>query len=128
MKKTAFIYFSLILSINSLLANTITVSGDVKDKNTGEPIPYANIVLIDTNLGASTDIDGHFIIPRVPVKDYTLRVMVIGYKTIDYIIKESVDNIKLNFDLEKSIVSLDEINVSAERTRFEEKVEISTIN
>ena len=124
MKKTAFIYFSLILSINSLLANTITVSGDVKDKNTGEPIPYANIVLIDTNLGASTDIDGHFIIPRVPVKDYTLRVMVIGYKTIDYIIKESVDNIKLNFDLEKSIVSLDEINVSAERTRFEEKVEI----
>ena len=37
-------------------------------------------------------------------------------------------NIKLQFSLEKSIISLDEINISAERTRFQEKVEISTIN
>ena len=86
MKKTTFILISIIFTSNFLLSNTITISGDIKDKNTGEPIPYANIVLINTNLGTSSDIDGHFIIPRVPINGYTLRVMVIGYKTIDYII------------------------------------------
>ena len=128
MKKITFILINIIFASNFLLSNTITISGDIKDKNTGEPIPYANIVLINANLGTSSDIDGHFIIPRVPINGYTLRVMVIGYKTLDHIILETYKNVKLNFNLEKSIVSLDEINISAERTRFEEKVEISTIN
>lgn len=123
-----YILFNLIISLNFLLSNTITISGDINDKDTGEPIPYANIVLIDTNLGSSSDIDGHFIIPRVPIQNYTLRVMVIGYKTLDMKILENDNNIKLQFNLEKSIISLDEINISAERTRFQEKVEISTIN
>ena len=48
--------------------------------------------------------------------------MVIGYKTLDYIILKTDKNIKLVFNLDRSIVSLDEINISAERTRFEELI------
>ena len=82
---------------------------------------------METNLGSSSDIDGHLLYQEYQ-KNYTIRVMVIGYKTLDSEILKSDQNIKLQFSLEKSIISLDEINISAERTRFQEKVEISTIN
>ena len=102
--------FYIILSYNFVFPITITISGDIKDKNTGEPIPYANIILLNTDFGTSSDIDGHFIIPKVPPNKYSIKVMVIGYKTLDHTLDYIENNIKLYFELEISVLTLDEIN------------------
>jgi len=58
---------------------TATVSGTVKDAQTGNALPGANVLLVGTGLGASTDLEGHYSIANVPPGSYTLRVSYVGY-------------------------------------------------
>jgi TonB-dependent receptor len=57
-----------------------SISGVVKDSQTGEPLPGANVMLTKTSLGASTDIEGKFTIQNVPPGSYTIRATYVGYK------------------------------------------------
>jgi TonB-dependent receptor len=61
------------------------ISGQVKTADTKEPLPGANVFLQGTKLGASTDLNGNFVIPIVPAGHYKLVIRYIGYqtKTID---------------------------------------------
>ena len=67
-----------------------TVSGTVKDSQTGEPLPGANVMLVKTSLGASTDVDGKYAIKDVPPGSYTLRATYVGYteKQVSVQVKE----------------------------------------
>ncbi len=56
-----------------------TITGKVADTN-GEPIPYANIILEGTTIGAAGDIDGNYRITNVPAGDYIVSASVIGYR------------------------------------------------
>jgi hypothetical protein len=58
---------------------TNSLVGRVVDKETNEPIVGANVVVVGTTLGASTDAEGKFRINRVPVGFYALRISSIGY-------------------------------------------------
>ena len=58
------------------------IAGIVKDKQTGEPLPGVNVLIEGTTLGASTDIDGYYVIVSVPVGVHQLKVSYIGYKEI----------------------------------------------
>ena len=63
----------------SLFAQNGTVKGNVTDTK-GIAIPYANVVLVGTTMGAAADVNGNYVISSVPAGNYTLRVTVIGYK------------------------------------------------
>jgi len=56
-----------------------SISGKIVDKLSGEKLPFANVHLEGTSLGASTDDDGKYIIPQVPPGDYNLITTYIGY-------------------------------------------------
>ena len=49
------------------------IMGVVSDKSSGEPLPGVNIILENTRMGASSDIDGYYVILNVPVSTFTLR-------------------------------------------------------
>jgi len=57
-----------------------SIEGTVRDAQTKDPLPGANLMLVKTSLGASTDVDGKFIIRNVPAGSYTLRATYIGYQ------------------------------------------------
>ena len=69
------------LSLSGMLAfaQNRTVTGTVVDAN-GEPIPGANVIIVGTQVGATTDFDGNFSIPNVS-KNAALQVSFIGYAT-----------------------------------------------
>ncbi|MCR5745265.1 MAG: TonB-dependent receptor [Bacteroidales bacterium] len=69
---------ALVLSMGSLLAQNITVTGKVVDKNK-EPIVGAYVVVLGTSAGTSTNVDGGYVI-SVPANG-TLQFTCIGYKT-----------------------------------------------
>jgi TonB-dependent receptor len=71
----------LILLTQSLLAGG-TIKGVIVDNQTGDALPGANIVVKGTSIGASTDLDGVYLIPNVPAGEQTLEVSYIGYKTV----------------------------------------------
>jgi len=57
-----------------------TVSGTVTDAQTNEPLISANILVVGTSLGTTTDIDGNFTL-EVPVGSTQLDVSYTGYTT-----------------------------------------------
>ncbi|MDZ7372620.1 MAG: TonB-dependent receptor [candidate division KSB1 bacterium] len=59
------------------------IRGTVRDSVTAEPLVGANVFLVGTGFGSSTNLEGEYVIPRVPEGSYTLRVSFIGYKRKD---------------------------------------------
>ncbi len=58
-----------------------SIEGTVRDAQTGEPLPGANVMLTGTSLGNSSDIHGRFAIRNVPPGSYTIRATYVGYST-----------------------------------------------
>ncbi len=75
-----------------------TVTGMVMDKNTGEPLPGANVSVKDTYIGASTDIEGRFVIRNAPVGPQILVVNYIGYEDLELRVTVPQNKV-LNVDL-----------------------------
>jgi len=58
------------------------ISGKVRDRETGEPLPGANVLIAGTKLGTATDQKGDFVFRGVPAGEYVLQVSFIGYQSM----------------------------------------------
>jgi len=74
-------------------ATTGKITGVITDAATGEPIVGVTVMVVGTNLGAQTDMDGRYTIINVPVDTYTLRISSVGYSTLE------VSNVAVSVDL-----------------------------
>lgn len=61
------------------------IVGKVVDKQTGDPLPGAGVIILETGQGTATDIDGSYILLNVRPGTYTLKASYIGYR--DQIVK-----------------------------------------
>ena len=62
-----------------------SISGIVIDSNTGDPIPYANVILYDSlkqKQGARTDLDGKFKFTKLKSGTYSLDITYVGYTAL----------------------------------------------
>jgi hypothetical protein len=96
------------------------MKGKVYDKDTKDPIPFANIVLyIDSTIkaGATSDFDGNFIIKPITPGTYDVKTTYIGYKTaITKGIIINADQIRFyDIAMEPTTLMLDECVVSEYR-------------
>lgn len=84
LKKLLFTLCIVLASWSLALAQQGRLKGVIKDKDTGEPIPFANVVLENGGTqvgGASTDFDGNYDINPIPPGTYDLRATFVGYNT-----------------------------------------------
>ena len=67
-----------------------------------EPLPGANIVLKNTNIGTSTNFDGEFEFPKPLKEGDVLVISFLGYKTQEIIIKNNqlALNAKIDFNIQ----------------------------
>jgi len=94
------IYF-FILSVPVFAAGNGIIEGYVKDKTTGEPLAFSNVMLVGTSLGTASDINGKYYISNIPPGSYTIRCSFIGYKKKDVkIVVRNNQIVKLNFELD----------------------------
>lgn len=84
MCKTLFINFFIILLMvsNALAQTTGKIAGRIMDGDTGEPLPGVNVYIHDSKLGASSDLEGDFLIINVPPGTYDIEFQMIGYGTV----------------------------------------------
>ena len=85
---------------------TGTIYGTVTGKITGDPLAYANVVVLGTKMGGMALLDGSYRIIRVPAGIYTVKAMMMGYATeVKTGIKvEKGAEIEVNFALREMIV------------------------
>ena len=92
--------------------NSITISGIVKDKESGETLPFANVFVKDTNIGTTTNEDGFFTLFNVPSETSTLQVQYIGYKVEILVLNQEIVKNKIIILLIPDDNQLDEVVVS----------------
>lgn len=105
------------------------INGYVKDASSGEPLSYANIVIVNSDFGAAADVRGYYVIPALPPGNYTIRAMMLGYAAAEKNIElQHGSDLRTDFELIVQAIEQESITVTAERTRFEKKVEVSRMN
>jgi TonB-dependent receptor len=62
-------------------ASSGSITGRVLDKESGDPLPGANVILQGASIGASTGLDGKYELRNVPTGKRSIRVTYIGYVT-----------------------------------------------
>lgn len=96
------------------IAQSIVVSGTVKDKLTNEPIPGVSVTVKGKTIGSSTDQNGRFSFTTTEKPPFTLSVTFVGYTTIERLVTGATSN--LSFELESGAILGQEVVVSASRT------------
>ncbi len=87
----------------------VSVKGKVIDNSSKKPIPYANIYLLNSNIGTISNNDGEFIL-KIPQNktNQPIRISFMGYKNQDL----TIDQIQLNnnlIELATEVVTLKEL-------------------
>ena len=108
LKKILYIILLLLFGLNGF-AQLTKVRGTVIDKETKEPIPFANVYFKGTKIGTITDFNGYFFIETRTASD-SLAVSFLGYK--DVLKKISQHHFQeINFEMEKQGITLQEVKI-----------------
>jgi hypothetical protein len=99
------------------------ISGVVKDLQTGEPLPFANVFLNNTTVGATTNQAGEFHIHPPQYGSYKLIVSYIGYETYEKeVVIHSGVVLRIPILMAPAKRMLNEISVKASRDKEWEKL------
>lgn len=125
-----FVIVILLLAVSIAHAGvTGKISGQVIDRETGEGLPGANVVVKGTTLGASADINGNFFILNIPAGIYVVEATMIGYTPVEYKdVRVSIDlTTAINFNLSSTVLDLGQVvSIIAERPLIQKDVTAST--
>jgi len=95
-----------------------TLSGVVRDKQTGEALPFANVGVKGTVLGTFTNADGYFTLVNVPSDTSTLLISYIGYQTATIFLSPDLPVTNLLIEMESSAQTLKEVVISGEQEQL----------
>ncbi|WP_337873441.1 carboxypeptidase-like regulatory domain-containing protein, partial [Ignavibacterium sp.] len=117
MKRIKFLLSAILLSINIQAQNGFgDITGTVVDAITRQPLIGANIILIGTNFGAATDINGRYIIKNISAEMYQLRASIIGYTSrikTDVMVQPGKLT-QIDFELTPQTIEIENIVVTAD--------------
>jgi outer membrane receptor protein involved in Fe transport len=111
----------LLGAVSAWAATTGKIAGTVTDKESSEPLPGVNVMIVGTTVGAATNIHGEFFIINVPPGNYTLRATLIGYGPVETKnVQVSVDlTTPINFKLSTQTIEMGTITVEAQKPLIE---------
>jgi hypothetical protein len=95
------------------------LKGTVRDALNNNAISFANVFLLNTTNGTTTDIDGNFILENIKPGVYDVEISYLGYKTQTFFEAEiqSAKPFIINVKLEEDATQLSEVVVKAEPFR-----------
>ena len=106
-------------SVNQPTKSNFSISGVLKDLNSGESLPFATVgVKGQTKAYTQTNVDGYFTLQNVPSDTVILEATYVGY-----IVKRVRLEPKMNFDnflieMQSDFQNLEELVVAAEKTEM----------
>lgn len=110
----------------SLSAQNATLSGYVRDMETGEDILGASVVLKELMRGVPTNMQGFYSL-TAPLGEYTLEVSYVGYKPYTNKIRLSVDQ-TINIELSSNVIMGPEVEIVGEKGANTESTDMGRVD
>jgi outer membrane receptor protein involved in Fe transport len=121
MKNLKYIFLVIIGFYLVACGQTGTIRGKVSVANGHAPLAGANIRIEGTSLGTMTNIQGVFVLQKVPAGKFNIIVSYLGYESVKKLIEIEPNNeATVDFFLEQKILSTDEVVVTS--TRYEKQL------
>ncbi|REL33379.1 TonB-dependent receptor [Rhodohalobacter sp. SW132] len=96
-------------------AQNATLTGQVIDRQTGESLPAANVIIEELQRGTATDMDGEYTIENIEPGTYTVIANFIGYRASEQTVELSADEVlQLDFELQSDMIGLDQVVVTGQ--------------
>ncbi|MFB6317831.1 TonB-dependent receptor domain-containing protein [Saccharicrinis sp. FJH54] len=119
--------FLLVLISQMAIAQNGVIKGRVFDEANNDAVPFANVVILGTTVGSTTDLDGNFTITGVQPGFVKLQVSFVGYQTT--VSRDiSVSNAKTSYidiGLKASSTNLSEVVVKVDPFQKRDEVPLS---
>ena len=113
-KRIFSILIVFICSLQVFSGTTGKIAGQVIDAANGEPLIGVNVILEGTTMGATTDLEGYFVILNIPPGRYTVQFLYIGYKEV------KISNLEVKVDY----TTTQNMEMSVETMELEESIEV----
>ena len=97
------------------VSRNITIAGVVKDEDTGETLPFANVMIKGLDKGTTSNLDGHFTLQNVPSDTSVLVLSYIGYLSTEFRLLPNFDLEQLELYLSSGSNQMAEITVTAQK-------------
>lgn len=106
-----------------------TLSGVVRDRSTGEALPFGNILVKGTSVVAQSNADGFFTLNKVPSDTCTLVISYMGYDKTEIFLNPSLPKKNFVIELTAAVTSLKAATIisSKEEVVMQKKEEVSII-
>ncbi|UCE07338.1 MAG: TonB-dependent receptor [bacterium] len=92
------------------------LTGTISDVSTGNPLPGANIILMRTLMGASSDLNGNFIVNKIPAGNYNIKATMMGYKSETASVSiRSGEQTNIEFRLQETVIESPTLVVTASK-------------
>jgi hypothetical protein len=111
MTNKVFLFALLMLFVSS--GNAQVYKGVLITKPNGAPVEYANIGIVEKNIGTTSNLDGRFElkIPSENLKD-SIRFSVIGYETITWVVSDFINRNNDTIWMAEKAYSISEVVIS----------------
>ncbi len=136
MKKIITIIISILFPLYAWAAMPVpngptdaNITGHVVEAETGEHIPYVNIQIKGTSIGAVSDASGHFMLTNLPLGETTVVFSMVGYKTVEYgVILLEDKSIEIKISMREESELLDQVVVTANRYESKKREAVSIVS
>lgn len=111
---------------------TQTVTGLILDASTKRPLPFTNVMVVDSDppIGAITDTTGRFVLRNVPIGRVAIQASFIGYDPINVseILVSTGRQTQVNIEMNESSAELGEVVVQAKESKNKALNSMSTVS
>jgi outer membrane receptor protein involved in Fe transport len=117
---------AILIFLNCPLYAAVTgkISGIVVDKESGDALPGASIIIEGTTLGNMAMPDGSYFIISIPPGEYSVKASLIGYQSVTMTEVQVISDrtTEVNFKLKATAIEMEGITVTAERKAIEKDI------
>jgi len=94
---------------------TGTIHGVVVDEVTQSPLPAVNILVEGTQMGTAADLEGKFVIEKIPAGSYNLRFRMMGYemRIVSNVVVTAKRKTFLKVELKATVLETEDLVVTA---------------
>lgn len=113
--KTIILTLLCIIFTVSSYAQTGSIKGRILEQSTRESLPAAVVQIVGTQIGASADEKGEFLISNIPVGTYQVRASLIGFEPLvqSDVIVATARPVELLLELRQASIDIEGVEVSA---------------